>query len=55
MSELLALVPDFRSRGRSLIKRILFQDEHVEMLLDGLHKAGLELEPEASRKTPKLV
>lgn len=43
MGELLALVPDFESRGRSLIKRMVFQDAHVEMLVDGLRKAGLEL------------
>ena len=44
--ELLALVPDFNRRGRSLIRRLLFVDEHVAMLLDGLRKAGLELEPD---------
>jgi hypothetical protein len=40
---LLALIPDLDARGRSLIKRMLFQDEHVEMILDGLKIAGLEL------------
>jgi hypothetical protein len=37
------LVPDFESRGRSLIKRMVYLDEHVEILVDGLHKAGLEM------------
>lgn len=45
VDELLALVPDFRSRGRSLIHRFAYLDEHIKMLLDGLRKAGLELEP----------
>jgi adenylate cyclase len=40
--ELLALMPDFESRGRSVLKRMVFLDENVEMLLDGLGKAGLE-------------
>ena len=39
--ELLALVPDFRRRGPSLIRRFAYLDEHVEMLLEGLRKAGL--------------
>jgi hypothetical protein len=38
--ELLALVPDFKSRDHSLIRRMVYLDEHVEMLLDGLAKAG---------------
>ena len=40
-SELLALVPDFERRGRSLIQRMVYLEEHTEMLLDGLHKAGM--------------
>jgi adenylate cyclase len=43
IDELLALVPDFETRGRSLIKRFAYSDENVEMLLGGLRKAGLEL------------
>jgi len=43
VDELLALVPDFERRGRSLIHRVVFTDEHVEMLLEGLRKAGLAL------------
>jgi hypothetical protein len=42
--QLFALVPDFKSRGNSLIKRMVYLDEHVDMLLDGLRKAGLELD-----------
>ena len=42
VDELLALVPDFLRRGRSLIQRVAYLDEHVEMLFDGLGKAGLE-------------
>ena len=29
-------------RGRSVLKRMVFLDQNVEMLLDGLLKAGLE-------------
>ena len=40
MDVLLVLVSDFEPRGRSLIQRMVFLGEHVEMLLDGLRKAG---------------
>ena len=43
VDELLALVPDFKSRGRSLIQRMVYLDEHVEMLVRGLRKAGMDL------------
>jgi adenylate cyclase len=41
VDELLALVPDFYLRGRSLIRRLAYLDEHVEILRDGLCKAGI--------------
>ena len=41
--ELLALVPDFGSRGRNLMKRLLYRDENVDMLAEGLGKAGVQL------------
>ncbi len=40
--ELLTLNPDFAKRSRELMRPQLFSDENVEMLLDGLRKAGLE-------------
>lgn len=40
--ELLEMRPDFPTRARDLIKRVTFLDEHVEMLMDGLYKAGLD-------------
>ena len=43
LAELLQLKPDFASRGRDLMERLVFLDENVEMLLDRLRKAGLEL------------
>ena len=43
MGELLALMPDFESRGRSVLKRLVFVDENVEILLVGLRKAGLDV------------
>ncbi len=45
-SELLALVPDFKTRGRSLVQRMVYQKELTEMLLDGLNKAGVETQSE---------
>jgi adenylate cyclase len=42
IDELLALVPDFETRGRSLIQRFAYLDEHVNMIWDGLRKAGFE-------------
>ena len=41
--ELLDIIPDFGVRGPSLIRRLAYLDEHVDMLMDGLHKAGLEI------------
>ena len=41
--ELLAIVPDFEPRSRSLIQRMVFLEEHAEMLLEGLHKAGVKV------------
>lgn len=41
--ELLTLVPDFSDRGRGLIQRIVYLDENVELLLDGLRNAGLKI------------
>jgi adenylate cyclase len=43
--ELLAIEPEFRSKGRELMRRLAFQEETVEALSAGLHQAGLELEP----------
>jgi adenylate cyclase len=40
--ELLTLNVDFATRARKLMRRLFFSDENVEMLLDGLRKAGLE-------------
>ena len=42
VDDLLALVPDFISRGPSLIRRMVYLEEQVEMLVAGLRKAGLK-------------
>ena len=42
VQELLEIQPDFAIIGRELMTRTLFMDDLVEMLLDGLHKAGLD-------------
>ena len=44
ISDLVALVPDFDRRGPSLIRRMVYLDEHVEMLVKGLGKARLEMQ-----------
>ena len=41
IEELLAIVPDFNQHGRNLIRRLAFLDEHVDMLVEGLHRAGM--------------
>jgi hypothetical protein len=46
-SELLTLVPDFEPRGRSLIQRMVFLGEHVDMIWDGLLRAGIQGDPNA--------
>ena len=43
VDELLVLVSDFECRGRSLMQRVVFLEDHVEMLAAGLRKAGLVL------------
>jgi tetratricopeptide (TPR) repeat protein len=43
---LLAMVPDFKPRAQSLIRRFAYSDENIDMLLEGLQKAGLELQSE---------
>jgi len=45
LQELIDMRPDFVFRARDLLKRVLFCDDNVETLLDGLFKAGLELNP----------
>jgi hypothetical protein len=41
LHELVGLLPDFSTRGREQLRRIVFSEAHVEMLWDGLRKAGL--------------
>jgi tetratricopeptide (TPR) repeat protein len=40
---ILALRPDFQERAQDLMRRVVFLDEHVEMLLNGLQEAGLDV------------
>jgi TolB-like protein len=44
LQELLEMRSDFPYRSQDMMLRLLYLDEHVEMLLDGLFKAGLKLE-----------
>ena len=43
VAELLQLVPDFEESGQETIQRIWRYEQPVELLLEGLRKAGLEL------------
>jgi len=40
--ELLSLMPDFMQSGRKQLRIVVFSEAHVEMLWDGLIKAGLD-------------
>jgi hypothetical protein len=42
INELLQIKPDFLKRPHEYIKLLFVLDEHVEMIWDGLQKAGLE-------------
>ena len=42
LEELLHLKPDFVERHVNYIKPLLVLDKHVDMLWDGLKKAGIE-------------
>ena len=42
LQELLNLVPNFLATGRERLRRIVFSEDHEEILWDGLRKAGLE-------------
>jgi hypothetical protein len=42
LAELLRLCPDFRTRGQERMQRLLYSEENVAMLMDGLRKAGLD-------------
>ena len=41
VDDLLATKPDFSKRPREIIKLLFVLDEHVEMIWDGLCKAGM--------------
>jgi len=45
LTELLKMRPYFPSRGRDLVRRLACLDENVELLMDGLFKAGLKINP----------
>ena len=41
IKDLLSIFPDFKHIGRDIMKRLFYLDEHIEMLWDGLKKAGI--------------
>ena len=43
VAKLLTLQPDFAQRGRELMRRLFFSEKNVQVLTDGLTKAGLQL------------
>lgn len=44
LTQLLGLDPEFGSHACRYIRSYVFQDELVEKVLEGLEKAGLEIE-----------
>jgi len=50
LQELLEMCPDFPSRARDLMSRVVYLREHIELLSDGLIKAGLKLGPALSEE-----
>ncbi len=44
MEEVLKLKPDFPDRGRILIRHFIKSEELVATLIEGLKKAGLDLD-----------
>ncbi len=43
VQDLLAVQPEFRDKGREMISRLLYADDNVDLVLDGLRRAGLEV------------
>ena len=43
LQELLEMRPDFPSRARDLLRRVVYLEDHINLLLDGLLKAGLDI------------
>jgi len=43
VQDLFDIQPEFEARGREIISRLLYADENVEMILEGLEKAGLSV------------
>jgi len=42
VDELLQIKPDFPQQPREYIRRLFVTDEHVDMIWDGLLKAGIQ-------------
>jgi TolB-like protein len=45
LQKLLEMQPDFPARARDLMRPVFALEEHIDMLLEGLFKAGLKLSP----------
>lgn len=54
LQNLLDIQPGFPANGRDIVRRLLYSDENVEMVFEGLHKAGLPGEAETSGATESL-
>ena len=52
LKELLEMRPDFPMHARDLLHRFVFLEEHSELLLDGLVKAGLKPKSPLRRHSP---
>ncbi len=44
LGDLLKLIPDFIESGKDQLRTLVFSDEHVEMLWEGLQKAGIYID-----------
>ena len=53
VKRLLEMQPTFKTHGRELIRRLLYSDENVDMVVRGLEKAGLSTEPTLSATAPR--
>jgi hypothetical protein len=54
VGEMLELMSDFTTHGPQVIRRMVFVEENVALLLEGLRKAGLETGGEMSNVTCEL-
>ncbi len=55
LQKLLSLQPAFKDNGRDLVKRLLYSEENVDMVYEGLQKAGFPKDSTTKLKSIKYV